>query len=1138
MLQMFSNRRILMLAILIIATNLIITGISLIIIYNKSISTLESSLIGIVERQKSLVTTLNEQGKSGLEIIQLIKTMRNKNYGIGQGGEFVIATKAGNSINFLLTIGKPSEIEDSKEQHGLPMKLAMQGKTGFVIGEDYKGENVYAAYTYVPTLGWGIVAKIPASEVNQPYHEAIAVAIIVALFLIMLSIFLFARIADPLMQIIIDSEKKFRTYITSSPTSVFIANMHGRYTYANPSACKLLGYNQEELLQLSIPNILTSDSLNEGLRSFQELQEKGDIHNIELQFIKKDGTLCYVILDGKKLSENEFIAFVKDISDRKLAETHIKIQNEEIATLNEEYKTTIEELQNAKEQVEESELKFRLMYENTSIGIGVISLDFKFLAVNNAFCDMLGYTENEFMGKTIQDITHPEIIEKNIELQKQLLQGTIPSFQLEKSFIHKDGHKVYGLLNSTVIKDSNNRPLYFLGNVQDITARKKTEEALKLSEERFRKSFLNNPDAININRLEDGMYISINKGFTHIMGYTEEDVVGKTSLELNIWVSPEDRKRLVDGLKRDGYVENLDAQFRKKDGAIVEGLMSASIIELENKLHIISITRDITERKQAEKAIKLSEEKFRNIFEHSGTGKSLTSLDGTIVTNQAFCDILGYTQEELSTIKWQELTHPDDVERDTQIVKSILSGEKNMARWEKRYINKNGAVVWVDINTSLFHDIDGKPLYFITSIIDITKRVEAEKLLKEKTQEVKAQNEEYSQLNEELLQSNAELQKAKEHAEESDRLKTAFLQNMSHEIRTPMNAIMGFSELLVQNYNNKPKLEKFSEIINQRCEDLLEIINDILDISKIESGQLPINIEECNLNELFTELTTFFKVHQKRIGKQQIKLNLQALCDSSENVIATDKVKLKQIFINLIGNAFKFTDTGKIEGGCKLDTNHRLVFYVSDTGIGIPPDKHDIIFERFAQLRHEKNLAYGGTGLGLSIVRGLVQLLGGEIWLESELEKGTTFYFSLPYKIAQPTFLQSVSENPLAYHFANKTILVVEDDLYNAEYIKEILSGSEINILHTAFGKEAVQIAAAQSPDLVLMDIRLPDMSGYEAARQIKQNKPNMRIIAQTAYAAQDDKQKAIEAGCNDYISKPLKRNILLSILNKHLSKQ
>lgn len=240
-----------------------------------------------------------------------------------------------------------------------------------------------------------------------------------------------------------------------------------------------------------------------------------------------------------------------------------------------------------------------------------------------------------------------------------------------------------------------------------------------------------------------------------------------------------------------------------------------------------------------------------------------------------------------------------------------------------------------------------------------------------------------------------ELVLAKEKAEESDRLKTAFLQNMSHEIRTPMNAIMGFSELLVKYYNNKPKLERFAEIITQRSKDLLDIINDVLDIAKIESGQLTVTIDDCDLNELFTELTAFFLENQKRLGKENIKFVMQCSDNVTSKIIRTDKVKLKQIFINLIGNAFKFTEFGEIEAGCRLDKNQNLVFYVRDTGVGIPIEKQKEIFERFAQLNHSSARSFGGTGLGLPIVKGLVNLLGGEIKLKSEAGEGSEFLFRI-----------------------------------------------------------------------------------------------------------------------------------------------
>lgn len=414
---------------------------------------------------------------------------------------------------------------------------------------------------------------------------------------------------------------------------------------------------------------------------------------------------------------------------------------------------------------------------------------------------------------------------------------------------------------------------------------------------------------------------------------------------------------------------------------------------------------------------------------------------------------------------------------------------------------------------------------------------------------VDARTVELQKRNEELINANIQLNKniaereraerelikALEKAEESDRLKTAFLQNMSHEIRTPMNAIMGFSELLVSNFDNKIKLRKFSDIIAQRSNDLLNIINDVLDIAKIESGQITVNNEECSLKELFTELEVFFKEYQIRLGKQEIEFCLHASCESDDCIIITDKVKLKQIFINLIINAFKFTDKGRIEGGCKFDRNSNFIFYVSDTGIGIPEDKQQIIFDRFTQAHQGTKANLGGTGLGLSIVKGLIGLLGGEIFLESTCGNGSTFTFTIPFKTSEK--VQNFEPAMLieeAGDLHGMTVLVVEDDLYNAEYLKEVLSCTGVKILHTAFGQEAIEIALSQPVDLILKDIRLPDMNGYEAAREILAKKPGVKIIAQTAYAAQDEKYKAFNAGCVDFISKPSKIEALFTILNKH----
>ena len=351
-----------------------------------------------------------------------------------------------------------------------------------------------------------------------------------------------------------------------------------------------------------------------------------------------------------------------------------------------------------------------------------------------------------------------------------------------------------------------------------------------------------------------------------------------------------------------------------------------------------------------------------------------------------------------------------------------------------------------------------------------------------------------------------------------------------------MNAIMGFSDLLVNNYNNKPKLERFAEIIKLRCADLLDIINDILDIAKIESGQLPLNYGECNLNSLFSELFVFFTENKKKLDKVNIDFKVKLHPDILRTVIVTDTVKLKQILINLISNAFKFTDTGSVEAGCKINDKDEFEFYVSDTGIGIPFDKQKDIFERFTQLNYGNNKWYGGSGLGLSIVKGLVNLLGGDIRLESGPGKGSVFSFTIRCKISDSKEIPSVQKNIHGeFNFTGKSILIAEDDYYNAEYLKEVLTGTGLILTHTAFGKEAIDIVYSGNFDIILMDINLPDINGYEAIARVRDMKPGIKIIAQTAYAAHEDRQKALNAGCLDYISKPIKKELLLNMINKHL---
>ena len=385
--------------------------------------------------------------------------------------------------------------------------------------------------------------------------------------------------------------------------------------------------------------------------------------------------------------------------------------------------------------------------------------------------------------------------------------------------------------------------------------------------------------------------------------------------------------------------------------------------------------------------------------------------------------------------------------------------------------------------------------------------------------------------NQEKEKRAAELIIAKENAEESDKLKTAFLQNMSHEIRTPLNGIIGFSSLLNDDDISKEEIKKFTAIISQSGKRLIEIVNNVLDISKIQTGQIEIKREKILVNTIFSDLFTFFS---PIANAKNIILNYNNQNDKFRTIF-TDETKLHQILTNLINNAIKFTKTGNIDFGYEIKKNF-IQLYVKDTGIGLPKELFDRIFDRFIQAEQSMTKNYEGAGLGLAISKGLVELLGGKIWVESEIDKGTTFYFTLPYSQVEAPLLATneLSENPGKQ--SRGKILIAEDDWTSFQYLKRILVKKDIIVLHVENGEEAIAMVK-NTPDinLILMDIRMPVMDGIEATKQIKKLRPDLPIIAQTAYAFEDEKNKILAIGCDEYLAKPLENTKLYALINKYL---
>jgi PAS domain S-box-containing protein len=511
------------------------------------------------------------------------------------------------------------------------------------------------------------------------------------------------------------------------------------------------------------------------------------------------------------------------------------------------------------------------------------------------------------------------------------------------------------------------------------------------------------------------------------------------------------------------------------------------------------------ERKKAEEnALKLSKAVIQ-----SPVSIMMTDIEGTIeYVNPKFTEVTGYTLEEVIGKNPRLLNsgeHKPEVF--ANLWKTILSG--NNWQGELRNRRKNEELFWENILISPLVNDSGRISHFIAIREDISEK---------------------KKMMEELIA-------AKNKAEESDRLKSAFLANISHEIRTPMNAIIGFSDFL-----NKPDLEKdrlyhYSSIIQQQAYNLLSIIDDILDISKIEAGQMKSVEEVGNLDDILKGVYNTFETHWKDSDKKNVIFITENLLSYDENKIKSDIKWLRQILTNLVGNAYKFTHEGHIKISSRLLDNDFLLFSVSDTGIGIEADKHNLIFERFRQGDETNIRDFGGTGLGLAISKGLVELLGGNIWVDSEPGKGSTFSFTIPYKPAVVQLNSETVKPNTSYNWANKHVLLVEDNEYNAEYMKVALASSKIKITHVLNGVETIKmIGRIKDFDIVLLDIRLPDISGYELARQIKTTRPGIPVIAQTAFASVEYKEKCLSAGCDDHISKPVKPANLLVMMDRYLN--
>lgn len=637
-----------------------------------------------------------------------------------------------------------------------------------------------------------------------------------------------------------------------------------------------------------------------------------------------------------------------------------------------------------------------------------------------------------------------------------------------------------------------------------------SEHSHKQTESKYMSLFSNMMDMFSLQKIvldengkpTDSIIIEANDAFIRFTGLKRESIIGKKS------------SGIIPGLnsgsgwlKAFGQVSLTGKETRFEEYSDYYQRWLDVYAFSPEKEHFITILRDVTLNRATDEALRLSERKNKAIIE------ALPDPIFIIDENGNLPEVLSDGKNSSADSSGANKLNIHDLSYPVETVNRILASVR--------------MALSAGTQQTIEYDIpaDGDRVYFEarlvalnpTHVLMVNRNITDRKL------------------------SEIKLVRAKEKAVESDRLKSAFLANMSHEVLTPMNAIMGFSQILNEESLSDSDRREFAALIRNSGQMLISLINDIVDLSRIEAGETKFNITRFEIDPLFGQLNNYYTNELVKAGKEDIRLSFYISSAGNPVEIECDRNRLQQILGNLLDNAIKFTKRGSIEAGCEVKENNRIEFYVKDTGIGIPLEKQGVIFERFRQVEEDYNRTYGGTGIGLALVKKLVELMGGNITLISEHGQGSEFRISLNLVTTQkpPKYILPVVETHEVqrYDWAGKTILVTEDIQTNYIFLERVISRLNARVLQAQNGAQALDLVkSGEKIDLILMDLQMPEMNGIEAFNLIRHYNPSIRIILQTAYATKDEKETYRDMGFDGFLTKPIQIEPLVAMINKVLT--